>query len=143
MTDIKLISKGQGGDFVRTPEGNDFELTGSLHNQVYLACFGGNKDGSDWWGNKFYKQDKYKLNSLTEKTLLKATLPDGVTSIEDAIKKDLSYLNDVQGLNGVVIDLFIRNLRWLDISITLAFEKSSDITVYFTWDNQNNTLVNE
>lgn len=141
MTDIKLQSKGQGGDFVRTPEGNDFQLVGSLNNQVYLACFGGNKDGSDWWGNKFFNQDKYKLNSLTEKTLLEITLPDELTRVEDAIKKDLAYLNTSAGVIGIDIILFVRNLRWLDITITLQFENVSDVVIHFNWDNLNNTLT--
>ena len=143
MADLKLKSTGQGGDFVRTSEGNDFHLVGSLNNQVYLACFGGNKDGSNWWGNKFFNQDKYKLNSLTEKTLLEITLPDELTKVEDAIKKDLAYLNDAAGVIGVDVELFVRRLRWLDINITLQFEQLSDIVIYFVWDNQNNTLINE
>jgi len=142
MADIKLISNGQGGDFVRTLEGNDFQLFGSLHNQVYLACFGGNKDGSEWWGNQFFKQDKYKLNSLTEKTLLSITLPDEVQRVEDAIIKDLSYLNEIQGIIGFNVDLFIRNLRWLEITVTIQFESINDVVIYFNWDNLNNTLSN-
>lgn len=142
MSDIQLTSNGQGGDFVRTPENNDFQTVGSLHNQVYLACFGGNKDGSDWWGNKFFKQDKYKLNSLTEKALLEITLPDEVTRVEDAIKKDLSYLNEISGIIGVDVELFIRKLRWLDITITIQFQSIDDVVIYFNWDNLNNTLNN-
>lgn len=141
MSDIKLISSGQGGDFERTAEGNDFVTVKSLHNQVYLACFGGNKDGSDWWGNKFFKQDKYKLNSLTEKALLSVTLPDEVTRVEDAIKKDLAYLNEVSGIIGIDVQLFISKLRWLEITITIQFQNVDDVVIYFNWDNLNNTLT--
>lgn len=143
MADIKLTSKGQGGDFVRTLEGNDFQMVESLNNQVYLACFGGNKDGSEWWGNQFFNQDKYKLKSLTEKTLLSVVLPNELTKVEDAVKSDTAYLKEAAGVIGVEVALFVRKLRWLDISITLAFQNRSDITVFFTWDNLNNTLINE
>lgn len=89
MMDLKLINTLDGGELVQS--GNDFATVSGVENTVYLALFGGSK----WVGN-FLTDKPYQ--SETEKTLNTVTLnSDGRLQIEQAVNKDLQYLNDIPG----------------------------------------------
>ncbi len=101
MKDITIYDNGQGGDF--TIEDKDLGITNNLHNQVYLALFGGN---TPFWGNNVLGTNFY---SLTEKYLSNMPLTSAARlELISTIKKDLEYLeiNDVDvsfGMNKVTI----------------------------------------
>jgi len=107
MTDLTLFETGSGGDI--SLKGNDFDLTGGIFNQIYMALFGGNPDASttgeelatelrgDWWGNALLSpgEPDLQMNSTLEKTLRSVAISSsGIRQIEDAAKADLAFLSD-------------------------------------------------
>lgn len=104
--DLVIVESGGGGDF--TVKGNDLATCKSIETAVYLALFGGNIQADtvtprstvdlSYWGNSLFHGAKpvTQFNSLTERTLQSVPLTSsGRQIIENAIKKDLSFLPNV------------------------------------------------
>lgn len=106
--DIFISETGSGGDI--TMNGNDIQTCSSIESAIYLAMFGGNIESDtiipriagtqyfDYWGNTLFmgSTPAMQFNSLTERTLNITPLTSaGRPVIENAIKKDLSFLNNV------------------------------------------------
>lgn len=109
ITDILIYETGNGGDLLL--RGNDMATVTGLENSPYLALFG----GSNWWGN--YLTDN-KFLSLTEDTLLDVALTSsGRKKIEDAILKDLEYLNNVDAEYSVSVTIAGANRVSMEINI--------------------------
>jgi hypothetical protein len=109
ITDILIYETGNGGDLLL--RGNDMATVTGLENSPYLALFG----GSNWWGN--YLTDN-KFLSLTEDTLLDVALTSsGRKKIEDAILKDLEYLNNIDAEYSVSVTIAGANRVSMEINI--------------------------
>lgn len=150
--DIALISTGNGGDFILS--GNDIEATSELYNQVYLALFGGNVEGStkrvyavgeqrpDWWANSllFENNDVEQFNSLTERELKNVSLTSaGRVQIEQAVKIDLAFISEL-GQTEVSVSLLENNQLSIDVKLLEpSGEKSQALT--FIWDAARNELI--
>lgn len=90
MTDILIYESGNGGDILL--RGEDLVKVNGYENAPYLAMFG----GSDWWGN-YLIPDK-PFNAKTENVLKSTPLTsNGRILIENAIREDLTFLNNIVG----------------------------------------------
>lgn len=150
--DILIKSTGNGGDFNLL--GNDIEATSELYNQVYLALFGGNVEGStkreyapgesrlDWWANDllFNEDNIRQLNSATERELKNVSLTSaGRIRIEQAIKVDLAYISAL-GSTEVEVSLESENRVSIYVKINEpSGEKTQLLT--FIWDAARNEVV--
>lgn len=145
MTDLALHETGNGGDIRLI--GNDLEVTGAIFNQIYMALFGGNpaasttgteletEQRSDWWGNGLLTQDQPDIqqNSITEKTLTEVALnSSGRLQIEEAVKADLKFLNDIAEIS---VETRITDVDKIEITI-LAQEPDNvqEQAFIFIWD---------
>lgn len=121
--DLKMFETGNGGDL--RLQGNDLEKAYSFENMPYLALFGGNPTEStptsrnvdeqafDFWGNNLFfpKNKTVQFNSETEKLLNSVGLNSGGRIlIENAIKKDIKYLQEFAELKVNVVVSGIDNL---------------------------------
>lgn len=98
---------GNGGDLILV--GNDLAIIFGIENMPYLAMFGGNPgyvtpnkvreaESFDWWGNGLLMNadQSIQFNSLLENKLKTIALNSaGRIDIEETIKKDLAFLNEV------------------------------------------------
>jgi hypothetical protein len=89
ISDILIYETGQGGDLLL--RANDLVTITGYENTPYLAMFG----GADWSGNDI---SDTPFSSKTETVLRNATLTSaGRIDIENAIKADLSFLDEIPG----------------------------------------------
>lgn len=129
MTDVLIYERGTGGDILL--RGNDLVQVQGYENTVYLALFG----GDSFWGN--YLNPKKPYNCQTERALRENTLnSSGRLAIENAIKNDLAFLNDVPGTTYTVSTVLAGKDR-IDINIEVngnAFYYSfNPDTLYLTY----------
>lgn len=118
IADLLLYETGGGGDLLL--RGNGLVGVTGYETAVYLAMFGGEES---WWGNKVISANKF--NSKTEKALRENALnSSGRRAIEDAVKADLSFLQDIQGTTYTV-STTIEGPNRLSIDITINGEKFS------------------
>lgn len=108
MGDLKLIEDGNGGDIVLA--GNDLSIIHGFENMPYIGLFGGNEVSTpvrrleneqafDWWGNSLMPPS-IQVNSLTETLLRKTALnSSGRVLIEQAVKRDLEFMNPFATVN--------------------------------------------
>lgn len=98
--DLAIIETGNGGDLQLVA--NDLAIVNGIENMPYLGMFGGNQEQSkeqnlDWWGNNVLMpgNKSTQLNSTVERIINTTPLTSaGRLTIENAIKKDLEFLND-------------------------------------------------
>ena len=103
--DLKLVNNGNGGDLLL--QGNKLAVSDTISNQIYIALYGGGNN--DFWGNDLFTP----LVSETQKTLQNLVLtPQNRLKLEDAIKKDLSFLGSDYKLTTK-----ITNVNRVDIAI--------------------------
>lgn len=111
MTDLLIYETGMGGDLLL--RGNDLVGVAGYENAPYLAMFG----GSDWCGNFLIPNNPF--NSQTETVLRNVNLNSaGRVAVEEAIKADLSFLNDIPGTKWSVSTTIAGNNR-LEINISI------------------------
>lgn len=153
-TDIQLFESGSGGDFAIV--NNDLLMGESLYQQIFLALFGGNVEGStkssyletedrfDYWGNSLvWNEVKTKqFNSETERTIRNTALnSSGRMSILRAVNDDLAYLKGI-----VDFKVEIELLNSSRIKITVTFSKKSnqqDKVLQMVYDNAKNEIIIE
>ena len=105
MKDLAILPSRSGGDIIK--QNNDIYLIDGLIQRIYIALFGGNIESDtrgdevdseerlDYWGNNFLPP-KHQFNYLTERTINEVVLnSSGLQKIENVVKEDLKYLNDV------------------------------------------------
>ncbi len=110
ISDLLLIEMGGGGDL--TLRGNDLASITGYENTPYLALFSGN----DWWGNYLLTD---QILCETEDILNTTPLTSaGRVQIENAIKSDLKFLNNIAG-TSYTIATSITNSNRIDIIITI------------------------
>lgn len=124
-------SDGNGGDLKLL--GNDIALVYGNENQVYLALFGGNVEQNtppivtanqteDFWGNNlFWPNDPSRqFNSNTERILNTTALNSaGRIIIENAVKSDLKFLQDLGATVNVVVT--IPGINMVNINIQTIY----------------------
>lgn len=126
MVDILIYECGSGGELFLIK--NDLQTIECCDNQVYLALWGGNLEANtiqdsedlvireDWWGNQLM-EPKNQFNSETERTLDKIVLnSQGMFDVENAVKKDLKFLEEYYDIN-----IFVKMINYnaLEIEIDL------------------------
>lgn len=145
MADVAIKETRNGSDFIR--EGNDFAVTNSLFNQVYLALFGGNPSGltsdqtegkfrTDWWGNEllFPGDPDSQFNSVFQSALFSenALGSGAITRLEAAMKADLGFLRQLAEVGVSVIQETDSRVR---ISVLLIEPDTLTQSVFvFLWD---------
>jgi len=123
--DLTIYETGNGGDLQLL--NNDVAQTDSIFNQVYIALFA----GVDWWGDSIFETD---FNTLTEQTLNTTALtPQGVAEIEEAIKTDLKFLNDIA---EITIESNLFDVDKLKVDIKIQQTKLS-----FIWDSTKKEII--
>jgi hypothetical protein len=143
--DLKIIETGNGGDAVLGS--SDLSVIYGFENMPYLAMFGGNVEAStpserpensqafDWWGNDLLLKNEPKLqfNSETERTLKNVALSStGRNQIEQAVKYDLSFMNDFAEPS---IETAITAPDRLEISVQIKQpDNLADKLYVFIWD---------
>ncbi|MCE3278022.1 MAG: hypothetical protein K0S44_213 [Bacteroidetes bacterium] len=133
--DVAVIETLNGGDV--QIKGSDLALVFGLENMIYLAMFGGNVEQSteaevpvqsfDWWGNRLLFRDtpSAQFNSETERTLNNTPLTSaGRVTIENAIKKDLEFLEDFGATVEVKVSIVATDR--INVSIRVVFEAKGE-----------------
>lgn len=89
--DVKLFQTNDDGDIL--VEGGFVAMDGGLNTAAFLSLFGGNEDGSTWWGNLTETQPERQYTSETQ-TLLRAlpAIPDNLRRLELAAGRDLAWM---------------------------------------------------
>lgn len=143
--DLKLILTHDGGDLVKNPK--DLAVVYGFENMPLIALFGGNVEEStpttrepnaialDWWGNNLLlpKNASRQFNSDTERLLNNVTLnSSGIVLIEEAIKRDLVFMNDF-----AKIQVQVRLVNVDRIAIGLKIEQKK---IVYLWDKTNQEL---
>ena len=139
VEDLLIYETGNGGDLALL--GEDISTTSNITNLVYLALFGGNVEENtteetilqltreDWWGNELFNLD---FNSNTERTLQNVTLNSaGIRKIEDAVKKDLLFLNEI-GTTEVNVSLISHTKVRIFVKFIQKNEKQININYIYS-----------
>lgn len=114
MVDVLIIERGNGGDSIL--RGADLAGVNGLENTGYLAMFSSN--GTAWWGD-YLQPEKQKYASQTEAALRTTPINSaGRVIIENAVKADISFLNDIPGTVFSVSTTIMAANR-LDIEINI------------------------
>lgn len=90
ISDILIYESGGGGEILI--RGNDVATVSGYENAPYLSMFG----GGDWWGNALCPGNEFlaKTEDVLKTTPLTSS---GRIAIENAVKTDLSFLNNIPG----------------------------------------------
>ena len=144
--DLKVILTNNGGDLVKNPK--DLAVVTGFENFPLLALFGGNiqentpttrvvnQTYEDWWGNNLLlpKDASRQFNSDTERMLNNVALNSfGLVQIEDAIKRDLSFMDQFANIKIVV-----RLIGPDRILIGIQIEQKK---IVYIWDNTSKELI--
>lgn len=122
IRDLLIYETGGGGDLII--QGNDLAQVQGYENAPYLSMFGGN----DWWGN-YLLPPPNQFSSKTEQILNSTPLSSaGRIIIENAIKSDLSFLNNIQGTTWSLTTTIAGPTR-LQIYITI-----NGTTFFYEWN---------
>jgi phage gp46-like protein len=133
MIDIRIIQTGDGGDFV--VKGNDLEAVNGIENMPYLAMFGGD---ADWWANGllFAENPEVQIKSTVEKTLMNTALnSSGRIAIENAVKKDLEFLQKSYGAVVTVAASITSNNR-IELLINI-----NGNNIKYLWNPSTNQII--
>ena len=105
VKDLYIFENEDGGDLRLIND--DLEMVTCATNQIYLALFGGNKNGLtpadpspvfvgqnlDWWGNSLMAVDN-QFNSRTEKIINEIAITQtGLSRLKSAVEEDLKFLD--------------------------------------------------
>lgn len=136
----------EGGDLVKNTR--DIALVYGFENMPLLAMFGGNveentpserlanQEYQDWWANDLFfpKNKSRQFNSDTERTINTVALSSsGILQIEEAIKRDLSFLNEFA---SVQVQVKLTDVDRIAIGI-----KIEQKVIVYLWDNTNKELI--
>lgn len=149
--DLEVIESNNGGELVKNSA--DLSVIEGFQNMPYLALFGGNpgfptptdrpegEQAFDWWGNTFLEEDQ-QFNSLTEYVLNNVSLTSsGRIEIEEAVKKDLAFM---ENFADVTIEVIITGVDRCRIEITLQeLSNQQEKEFVFIWDATEKELVTE
>ena len=130
----------------------DIQAISGITNQVYLALWGGNLEQItsddlaeldqrfDWWGNDLMTPE-LQFNSYTEKVINETVLNShGISIIEDAVKKDLQFLD---AYADIKVEASMRTVSWLDLKIFLKHPDVLSTKKKFLWEGTEEEFVIE
>lgn len=126
MADLQLYESGDGGDLIQLPNGMA-QISGAK-NEVYLALFGGDPEGSKWWADKTLHKGtpSRHYKSLTNQVLRKVVLNSaGRVRIEEAANKDLEYLKTIYPGTEIEVQVVIESHIRCAIIVQLNGEELS------------------
>lgn len=138
MVDISIYESKDGGELYILND--DLSATNCISNQVYLALWGGNIQENtteqtnkqairnDWWGNDLMAPSN-QFNSNTERILRDIVITSaGISIVENAIKKDLSFLDEYYDIE---INVVMVNHNRIEIDIDLAEPDSKSTKIKY------------
>ena len=126
--DLTIYETGNGGDLQLL--GNDISQTDSIFNQIYMALF----SGLDFWGDEILDTD---FNSTTEQILKTTVLNSaGLEVIENAIKQDLKFLNEIAD-----IELQISLIEVDKLEVIIKANELEHESLGFIWDSTKETII--
>jgi hypothetical protein len=150
--DLSIFECGDGGELALI--NGDLALAETLYQQVYLALFGGNVEGStvlntpvnevrhDWFGNTLYYTDtpEKQFNSNTEKVLKTTVLNStGRILILRTVESDLQYLKNVA---NVEVNVVILSTYKVQITVVLTQpQNQQDVVMQIVWDGAKQELI--
>lgn len=116
--DVLLFQTDDDGDIFVS--GGLVTMTGGLETAVYLSLFGGNEDGSQWWGNVTETELSKKYISETQNLLLLLPITSAnLLRIEDAVKRDLAWIPEGGFAKSIVVSSRIMELNTISLAITV------------------------
>jgi len=96
------------------------EMSGGLETTAYLSLFGGNEDGSEWWGNLSENEPSKKYNSETQNLLLSIPATSGnLKRIEDSVNRDLAWFLEKKLATSITASVSIIALNTIKIIIDI------------------------
>jgi phage gp46-like protein len=147
ISDIFIFESFNGGELELVND--DLKVSQGLHNQVYLALFGGNveesttenlnelDERSDFWGNEYLTPEN-QFNSEFEKALNQVALnSSGISKLESAAKKDLQYLSEIA---NIAIAGSLIGFNKFQLIVELQEPNSQSVKVKFIWDGTRKEL---
>jgi phage gp46-like protein len=138
--DVKLFQTNDDGDITVT--GGVVEMSGGLETAAYLSLFGGNEDDdgrddnpNNWWGNLDEDDPAAIYRSETQHLLQAIPATSGnLSRIEDAAKRDLSWMIDNRIASTITVSASIPALNRVKLSITIeANGKESSFEYVENW----------
>lgn len=118
--DVKLSQTDNGGDI--NVNAGVIAMSGGLETCAYLALFGGNNDGSNWWGNKGEIAERQYV-SKTQTLLRSLPITSGnLLQIEDAILSDLAFFIDLKIASTVTVEVTIPAVNTVSITVRINAE---------------------
>jgi len=119
--DIKLFQTNDNGDI--TVVNGLVEMSGGLETATYLSLFGGNEDGSNWWGNidELDTADQYR--SETQELLKSIPATSGnLIRIKDAVDRDIAWFIDKKIASLTTVTISIPALNRIKIVVTITVQ---------------------
>jgi phage gp46-like protein len=138
--DVFLFQTNDDGDI--NLENGLIEMSGGLGTSVYLSLFGGNEDDDgrgdnpfNWWGNIGELQDAHRYRSETQNILQSVpSTSANLLRVEDAAKRDLSWLLENNICSSVSVSAAIPRLNKIQLNITIeALGEESDFEFTENW----------
>ena len=127
MTDVLIFQTPDNGDVATNDLG--LIMTDSIESAFYLSLFGGNEDGSTWWGDVDTLDPANKYPSKTQTILRAGTLTTGrLLDIEDASRLDLKWSLDKGAVSSLKVVATMPGLN--KVLITVSTESD---TFLFEW----------
>ncbi len=122
MTDVLLVQTTDNGNICT--DFNGIVLTNTLRTAVYLALFGGNEDGSNWWGN-IGELDPAAVYISRTQTLLRSiqAIPRNIVPVTDAVNADLKDLLDGGHADNIAVEVTLPGVNKLKITIEIDGEE--------------------
>ena len=116
--DVKLFQTVDDGDITVT--NGLIEMSGGLETAAYLSLFGGDEDGSNWWGNIDELDIAAQYHSETQELLRSIPSTSGnLIRIKDAVERDLAWFTDEKIASSISVVISIPALNRVKINVTI------------------------
>lgn len=123
---LKLIDNGEGGELVF--ENGDFVAEQGIGTPIYLALFGGDKDGGNWWGNFLIEEEYSKFHGDFEKTLRENLITKkGLQNIAQALDERLEVILDLKLVDKFENKITISAKNTLHIEIGAIINQDKEL----------------
>lgn len=127
--DVKLFQTLDDGDI--EVEGGIVAMDGGLEGAVFISLFGGNQDGSAYWGNRLELAKARQLVSETQTLLhtIPAT-PFNLRRIEEAAKRDLNWVIDERAASSVEVSASIPSLNRIRLHVKVSAQGGESTFIF-------------
>lgn len=97
------------------------EMSGGLETAAYLSLFGGDEDGSNWWGNIDELDIAGQYHSETQELLRSIPSTSGnLIRIKDAVERDIAWFIDKKIASSISVVISIPALNRVKIIVTIT-----------------------